>query len=88
MSDISKGYWSFKTSDLEKKYTVVDLRSDTLTKPTKAMRVAMFNAEVGDDVYEEDPTVKKLEEKAATLMGKEAALFVTSGTMGNLIASL
>ncbi|XP_035717490.1 probable low-specificity L-threonine aldolase 2 isoform X2 [Vespa mandarinia] len=50
------------------------------------MRVAMFNAEVGDDVYEEDPTVKKLEEKAATLMGKEAALFVTSGTMGNLIA--
>ncbi|XP_046827244.1 probable low-specificity L-threonine aldolase 2 isoform X1 [Vespa crabro] len=86
MSDISKGYWSFKTSDLEKKYIVVDLRSDTLTKPTKAMRVAMFNAEVGDDVYEEDPTVKKLEEKAATLMGKEAALFVTSGTMGNLIA--
>ncbi|XP_043685678.1 probable low-specificity L-threonine aldolase 2 isoform X1 [Vespula pensylvanica] len=86
MSDISKGYWFFETSDMEKKYTVVDLRSDTLTKPTKAMRLAMFNAEVGDDVYEEDPTVKKLEEKAATLMGKEAALFVTSGTMGNLIA--
>ncbi|XP_076234545.1 uncharacterized protein LOC143179280 isoform X3 [Calliopsis andreniformis] len=65
---------------------VVDLRSDTLTKPTKRMREAMFNAEVGDDVYGEDPTVKKLEEKAAEMVGKEAAIFVTSGTMGNLIA--
>ncbi|XP_043250734.1 L-allo-threonine aldolase isoform X2 [Colletes gigas] len=65
---------------------VVDLRSDTLTKPTKRMREAMFNAEVGDDVFEEDPTLKKLEEKAAEMVGMEAAIFVSSGTMGNLIA--
>lgn len=88
MSDINKGYWSCDVSNHENNYTVVDLRSDTLTKPTKAMRLAMFNAEVGDDVYEEDPTVKRLEERAAMLTGKEAALFVTSGTMGNLIAIL
>ncbi|KAI4495507.1 hypothetical protein M0802_008721 [Mischocyttarus mexicanus] len=86
MSDIDKGYWSFDTSNNENDYTVIDLRSDTVTKPTEAMRLAMFNAVVGDDVYEEDPTVKKLEEKAAMLMGKEAGLFVTSGTMGNLIS--
>jgi len=67
---------------------VIDLRSDTVTKPTKEMREAAFNAEVGDDVYGEDPTVNKLEEKAATILGKEAALFVTSGTQGNQIAVL
>ena len=66
--------------------TVIDLRSDTFTKPTKRMREAMCNAEVGDDVYEEDPTVKKLEKKAAEMVGMEAAIFVSSGTMGNLIA--
>lgn len=66
---------------------VVDLRSDTISRPTKEMREAMFNAVVGDDVYGEDPTVMKLEEKAANLLGKEAGLFVPSGTMGNLIAS-
>ncbi|CAK9799014.1 Low-specificity L-threonine aldolase 1 [Anthophora plagiata] len=66
--------------------TVIDLRSDTLTKPTKKMREAMYNAEVGDDVYGEDPTVKKLEETAAKMVGMEAAIFVCSGTMGNLIA--
>ncbi|XP_012135322.2 L-allo-threonine aldolase isoform X1 [Megachile rotundata] len=65
---------------------VVDFRSDTLTKPTKKMREAMFNAEVGDDVFDEDPTVKILQEKAAKMVGMEAALFVSSGTMGNLIA--
>ncbi|XP_076750243.1 uncharacterized protein LOC143423063 [Xylocopa sonorina] len=65
---------------------VVDLRSDTLTKPTKKMREAMFNAEVGDDVFHEDLTVKKLEEIAAKMVGMEAALFVCSGTMGNLVA--
>ncbi|XP_076624974.1 uncharacterized protein LOC143343701 isoform X2 [Colletes latitarsis] len=65
---------------------VIDLRSDTLTKPTRRMREAMFNAEVGDDVFEEDPTLKKLEEKAAEMVGMEAAIFVSSGTMGNLIA--
>lgn len=63
----------------------IDLRSDTVTLPTQEMREAMLTAEVGDDVYEEDPTVKKLEEMAADIMGKEAALFVTSGTQGNQV---
>ena len=67
---------------------VVDLRSDTVTKPTEEMRVAMFEAEVGDDVFEEDPTVQQLERKAAETLGKEAGLFVPSGTMGNLIAAM
>src|SRR5574339_806555 len=66
----------------------VDLRSDTVTKPTPAMREAMAGAEVGDDVYRDDPTVNKLEELAAEMLGKEAALFVPSGTMGNLLALL
>lgn len=70
----------------QKDAIIVDLRSDTFTKPTTAMRTAMFKAQVGDDVYEEDPTVKELQTTAATLLGKEDALFVTSGTMGNLIA--
>lgn len=64
----------------------VDLRSDTVTQPTEAMRRAMAEAEVGDDVFGEDPTVNALEERAAELTGKEAALFVPSGTMGNQIA--
>jgi threonine aldolase len=63
-----------------------DLRSDTITKPTQGMREAMYRAEVGDDVYREDPTVNRLEAMAAQLTGKERALFVTSGSMGNLIA--
>ena len=67
---------------------VIDLRSDTLTKPTDAMRRAMAEAEVGDDVYGEDPTVNRLEATAARLMGKEAGLFVTSGTMGNFVSAL
>lgn len=61
----------------------IDLRSDTVTKPTPAMRQAMATAEVGDDVFGEDPTVNHLQEKVASLLGKEAALFVASGTMGN-----
>lgn len=65
---------------------VIDMRSDTVTKPTEEMRVAMFEAEVGDDVFEDDPTVQELEKKAAEILGKEAGLFVPSGTMGNLIA--
>ncbi|HHT9126170.1 MAG TPA: GntG family PLP-dependent aldolase [Candidatus Brocadiia bacterium] len=65
---------------------IVDLRSDTVTKPTPRMREAMMSAEVGDDGFREDPTVNKLEEIAAKKLGKEAALFVSSGTMGNLIA--
>ena len=66
----------------------IDLRSDTLTQPTTVMREAMANAEVGDDVFEEDPTLKKLELLAAKKTGKESALFVPSGTMGNLISVL
>jgi threonine aldolase len=65
---------------------MIDLRSDTVTKPTAAMRRAMFEAEVGDDVYAEDPTANKLEQRAAGIAGKEAALFVPTGTMGNTIA--
>ena len=65
---------------------MIDLRSDTVTKPTPAMRQAMFHAEVGDDVYQEDPTVNRLEARAAEIFGKEAALFVPTGTMGNTIA--
>src|SRR5260370_19359644 len=69
-------------------HDVVDLRSDTLTLPTPAMREAMARADVGDDVWEEDPTVRRLEELAARLTGKEAALFVSSGTQGNLVCVL
>jgi threonine aldolase len=68
--------------------TRFDLRSDTLTQPTTAMRKAMAEAEVGDDVYGEDPTVRRLEERVAALLGKESALFVPSGTMGNQIGLL
>ena len=64
----------------------IDLRSDTVTKPTDAMRRAMAEAEVGDDVYGEDPTVNRLEQRAAAIFEKEAALFVPTGTMGNQIA--
>ncbi|MFQ5899438.1 MAG: low-specificity L-threonine aldolase [Candidatus Methylomirabilia bacterium] len=69
-------------------HEIVDLRSDTLTLPTPEMREAMARAEVGDDVWEEDPTVKTLEAIAAERTGKEAALFVASGTMGNLVSTL
>ncbi|HEX9450304.1 MAG TPA: low-specificity L-threonine aldolase [Burkholderiales bacterium] len=67
---------------------VIDLRSDTVTKPTAEMRAAMLAAEVGDDVYGEDPTVNRLEALAAATLGKEAALFVCSGTQSNLLALL
>ena len=67
---------------------LIDLRSDTVTKPTAAMRRAMAEAEVGDDVFGDDPTVIALEERAADLLGKEAGLFVASGSMGNLVAQL
>jgi threonine aldolase len=65
---------------------LIDLRSDTVTRPTAAMRRAMAEAEVGDDVYGEDPTVNRLERRAAEIFGKQAGLFVPSGTMGNTIA--
>ncbi|HSB89334.1 MAG TPA: low-specificity L-threonine aldolase [Anaerolineales bacterium] len=67
---------------------IVDLRSDTVTQPTPAMREAMARAEVGDDVFGDDPTVNRLQTMAAERLGKEAALFVPSGTMGNLAAVL
>jgi threonine aldolase len=67
---------------------VIDLRSDTVTRPTPSMRQAMAKAEVGDDVFGDDPTVIALEERAAELLGKEAGLFVASGTMANLVAQL
>ncbi|HYL68464.1 MAG TPA: GntG family PLP-dependent aldolase [Candidatus Limnocylindria bacterium] len=66
--------------------TIVDLRSDTVTRPTPAMRRAMADAEVGDDVYGEDPTVNRLQARAAEIFEREAALFVPSGSMGNLLA--
>ena len=66
----------------------IDLRSDTVTKPSPAMRRAMAEAEVGDDVFGDDPTVNALEERGAELLGKEAGLFVASGTMGNLVAQM
>jgi len=67
---------------------IIDLRSDTVTQPTPEMREAMANAEVGDDVYGEDPTINRLQEISAEMLGKEAGLFLPSGTMGNLIAVL
>ncbi|XP_043603699.1 probable low-specificity L-threonine aldolase 1 isoform X8 [Bombus pyrosoma] len=81
-----KGY-SYATYEKDK-VIVVDLRSDTLTKPTQKMREALSSAEVGDDVFHEDPTVKVLQETAAKMVGMEDALFVCSGTMANLIAIL
>jgi threonine aldolase len=80
------------TTDLDKKIAankggpLVDLRSDTVTRPTPAMRRAMAEAEVGDDVYGEDPTINRLEARAAEIFGREAAIFVPTGTMGNQIA--
>jgi threonine aldolase len=65
---------------------MIDLRSDTVTRPTPEMRKAMAEAEVGDDVYRDDPTTNRLEKLAAETMGKEAALFVPSGTMGNQLS--
>jgi len=67
---------------------IIDLRSDTVTKPTEEMRQAMAKAEVGDDVYGEDPTINRLQQMAAETMGKEGGLFVASGTMGNLLSVL
>jgi threonine aldolase len=67
-------------------HRVVELRSDTFTLPTEAMRAAMASAELGDDVWDEDPTIHRLQERAAEMVGKDASLFVPSGTMGNLCA--
>ena len=67
---------------------IIDLRSDTITLPTESMRQAMAVAELGDDVFEEDPTVNELEKKAADIFGEEKALLVPSGTMANLVSVL
>ena len=71
---------------LHNKPAFIDLRSDTVTKPTAAMRHAMATADVGDDVYGDDPTVNELQDRAAKLLGKQAGLFVASGTQSNLVA--
>ncbi len=73
-------------SESAKSSSIVDLRSDTVTKPSMAMRRAMMEAEVGDDVYGEDPTINRLEQRAAEIFAREAAIFVPTGTMGNQIA--
>src|SRR5207248_3715578 len=83
------GFYSqmrFSRTSLMLEQEWIDLRSDTVTKPSAKMRAAMATAEVGDDVYGEDPTVNRLEQRAAETFGKEAALFVPTGTMGNTIA--
>ena len=67
---------------------MIDLRSDTVTQPSVAMREVMHSADLGDDVYGEDPTINELEELAATMLGKEAGLFAPSGTQSNLLALL
>ncbi len=77
---------STEASDEKKRSLRVDLRSDTVTRPSPEMRRAMMEAEVGDDVYGEDPTVNQLEQRAAEIFGREASIFVPSGTMGNQIA--
>ncbi len=79
-------YSSAKDNGSRTTDALIDLRSDTVTKPSPEMRRAMFEAKVGDDVYGEDPTINRLEQRAAEIMGREAGLFVPSGTMGNQIA--
>src|SRR5712691_3288527 len=80
--------WKHSFNETKEQHMIIDLRSDTVTLPSSAMRAAMYRAEVGDDVYGEDPTINRLQELAAERTGKEAALFVPSGTMGNGIAML
>src|SRR3954465_7486076 len=75
-----------QTGETTKPFPAVDLRSDTVTRPTSEMRRAMFEAEVGDDVYGEDPTINKLEHRAAEIFRRQAAIFVPTGSMGNSIA--
>ena len=81
-------YTEERTSKRRRAMRIIDLRSDTITLPTEKMRQAMYEAELGDDVYGEDPTVNKLEQLAASMLKKEAALFTSSGTMSNLLAVL
>src|SRR5580704_5920548 len=87
---VGRGLEKQRSRELEKQEIgmedLIDLRSDTVTRPTPEMRAAMAAAEVGDDVYGEDPTINLLEKRAAEIFGREAALFVPTGTMGNQIA--
>src|SRR5581483_10842194 len=83
---MSRTHTDPSTSEPAATRTVIDLRSDTVTKPSVAMRRAMMEAEVGDDVYGEDPTINELEHRAAEIFAREAAIFVPTGTMGNQIA--
>ena len=76
----------YKSGKISQNGSCIDLRSDTVTRPTKGMLEVMMQAKLGDDVYKEDPTVNELEERCASLFGMENALFVPSGTMGNLLA--
>ena len=79
---------NYQDATLLNKPALIDLRSDTVTKPTAEMRQAMATAEVGDDVYGDDPTVNKLQDRVAKLLGKQAGLFAACGTQSNLIALL
>src|SRR3954466_1576422 len=83
---MSSTHTNTQASEHFKGTTVVDLRSDTVTRPSIEMRRAMMEAEVGDDVYGEDPTINRLEQRAAEIFGRETAIFVPTGTMGNQIA--
>jgi threonine aldolase len=85
---VNSAPFMFKQSGKDTFMTYIDLRSDTVTQPTPAMREAMANAPVGDDVFGDDPTINRLQELAAAKLGKEAGLYVSSGTMGNLSAIL
>src|SRR5580693_8813667 len=80
------GVYTSVQGDKSSTGAVVDLRSDTVTRPTPAMRRAMAEAEVGDDVYGEDPTINRIQARAAEMFEREAALFVPTGSMGNLLA--
>ena len=90
MGAAKAGAWPaiISLESVEGRMTAIDLRSDTVTKPTDEMRSAMASAEVGDDVFGEDPSINELQERSAALLGKEAGLLTSSGTMSNLIATL
>lgn len=88
MNSLNMGVYVVESTELSSRFSFIDFRSDTVTKPTQEMLLAMSNAEVGDDVLKDDVTMNLLEKEAAEVMGKEAALFVPSGTMGNLVALL
>lgn len=79
-------YANMKSSPVDEKNAIIDMRSDTVSRPTDEMRHAMATAVVGDDVFGEDPTTNELQQRFAKLFGKEAALFLPSGSMANLIS--